>query len=421
MKILFITNKLPFPKNDGRKNILMQYIETIKNIDNGIEIMNASFIDDEAFIKQKPNEISKIIRLDQPKLLEKLFNLIWYTILLRKWPLQVSMYYSRKTHRKIMDIMKGNDFTHVVYDMVRVAPYIPKETDAELVMNYDDLLSLRYERQLEYINYIPSILGGVASYFPGFVNRVIGSKWLQKKILKFESKLLKKYEKEVAQQFNHLVFTSPKESNDFASVVKHKSSVGIPMAYNIENTIASRGNIMFNKVLFIGKMDIPHNVAAVLYFCEKIWPLVKKADNNLEFHIIGKNPIRAVRELEEKFEGVKVIGPVEDITLVMKQYSVFVAPLVFGTGIKTKVIEALANGVPVVSTHIGAEGINFKNGYNMYVSDNEEQFAEYILELTHSENRNDEFSIKGKELVEQEFSTVSMTDKWKNILTQNKK
>ena len=57
----------------------------------------------------------------------------------------------------------------------------------------------------------------------------------------------------------------------------------------------------------------------------------------------------------------------------------------------------------------------------MYVSDNEEQFAEYILELTHSENRNDEFSIKGKELVEQEFSTVSMTDKWKNILTQNKK
>ena len=121
--------------------------------------MNASFIDDEAFIKQKPNEISEIIRLDQPKLLEKLFNLIWYTILLRKWPLQVSMYYSRKTHRKIMDIMKGNDFTHVVYDMVRVAPYIPKETDAELVMNYDDLLSLRYERQLEYINYIPSILG----------------------------------------------------------------------------------------------------------------------------------------------------------------------------------------------------------------------------------------------------------------------
>lgn len=69
MKILFITNKLPFPKNDGRKNILMQYIETIKNIDNGIEIMNASFIDDEAFIKQKPNEISEIIRLDQPKLI----------------------------------------------------------------------------------------------------------------------------------------------------------------------------------------------------------------------------------------------------------------------------------------------------------------------------------------------------------------
>ncbi|MGG0580119.1 hypothetical protein ABE017_13200 [Priestia aryabhattai] len=64
MKVLFITNKLPFPDNDGRKNILMQYVRTIKKFDNNVEVLNAAFIDKEEYLEKKPNEISSVTKLD---------------------------------------------------------------------------------------------------------------------------------------------------------------------------------------------------------------------------------------------------------------------------------------------------------------------------------------------------------------------
>jgi len=418
MKVLFITNKLPFPDNDGRKNILMQYIRTIKKFDTNVEILNAAFVDKEEYLEKKPHEISNVTILDQPKIIEKLFNLLLYTFFLRKWPLQVSLYYSRKTHKKVSSLVKKVQPDFIVYDMVRVAPYFIKDFNGQTIMNYDDLLSLRYSRQLEHIHYIPTILGGIASYFPKFIQKLISSKSLQKNILKFESGLLNKYEKQVGWSFDKLVFTSPKEAKEFSKIVNDRACLGIPMAYDTDKT-KIRSNYQENQIVFVGKMDIPHNVAAVLYFCEKIWPIVKRANSTLEFHIIGKNPIKSVLDLEHKYEGVKVVGPVSDIEESIKNSSVFVAPLVFGTGIKTKVIEALSYGVPVVTTSIGAEGINFKNGYHMYVSDTERQFADHIISLTESEKLNKSFSINGKELVQNEFSKQSMNNKWLTLLEKS--
>ena len=235
-----------------------------------------------------------------------------YTFLLRKWPLQVSMYYSRKTHRKVSNLVKEVKPDFIVYDMVRVAPYLVKGFSGQTIMNYDDLLSLRYSRQLEHIHYIPTILGGIASYFPMYIQKLISSKSLQKSILKFESRLLNKYEKQVGWSFDKLVFTSPKEAKEFSEIINDRACLGIPMAYDTDKT-KIRSKYQENQIVFVGKMDIPHNVAAVLYFCEKIWPIVKRANSSLEFHIIGKNPIKSVLELENKYEGVKVVGPVADI------------------------------------------------------------------------------------------------------------
>jgi glycosyltransferase involved in cell wall biosynthesis len=154
----------------------------------------------------------------------------------------------------------------------------------------------------------------------------------------------------------------------------------------------------------------------VLYFCEKIFPLVRKLDNSIEFHIIGKNPVKDVINLENKFDGVKVIGPVDDIKALVETSAVFVAPLVFGTGIKTKVIEALSYNVPVVATSIGAEGINFINGVNMFVTDNEVEFANNIIQLISSKDLNNDVSNNGRQLVHNEFSRMAMRNKWREVL-----
>jgi glycosyltransferase involved in cell wall biosynthesis len=418
LKILFVTNKLPFPAIDGRKNILLQYIQTIKgiDIDGEINILNASFIDKKLYMNNIPLELSNVIELKHPKFFEKILNILIYTFILRKWPLQVSLYYSRKTYKNLINLINNEQPEVIIYDMVRVSEYLPDNFNGKLIMNYDDLLSLRYFRQIKFLEYIPSILGGIANNFPKLVRNLIGSKWLQKQILKFESSLLKKYELEISKKFNYLVFTSPKEANDFKQTSGHNNCIGIPMSYDVDIDKNKRENYVKNKVVFVGKMDIPHNIAAVLYFCEKIFPLVRKIDKSIEFNIIGRDPVRAIIDLEKKFEGVKVFGPVEDIKSMIESSAVFVAPLVFGTGIKTKVIEALSYNVPVVSTSIGAEGINFTNGYDMFVSNNAIEFANFIIQLVSSNELNNYIASNGKKLVYKEFSKNAMIGKWSKVL-----
>jgi glycosyltransferase involved in cell wall biosynthesis len=415
-KILFLTNKLPFPKTDGRKNILMQYIEAIKEIDPDISILNASFIDDEKYLSSIPKEIDKVLPLERPGIIEKAKNVLLHSLLLRKWPLQVSVFYSKSTHQQLLDFITTENPDFIIYDMVRVAEYLPVHKRVHLVLNYDDLLSLRYKRQQSYIEYIPSIFGGFTEKLPKSARKIFNTKKLQKTILNFESKLLQKYENKVAKKFHHLVFTSPKEAAEFAQEINHSSCTGIPMSFEVKNDITRKNNYNPHKLLFVGKMDIAHNVAAVLYFCENIWPIVKQKKPELEFWIAGKDPTKEVLQLQDRFDGVKVLGPVDDIKKEIITSAVFVAPLVFGTGIKTKVIEALSLGVPVVSTSIGAEGIKYTNGINMYVADDIHQFADYIIELVNHPERNRQLARNGKKMVQEDYSKDNMKQKWQRIL-----
>ena len=164
-KIIFITNRLPFPKTDGRKNLLSQYIQQIKELYPDCEIINLSFIDDSKYLKHQPDFISKLISLETPGIFEKLFNVLFYTLLLRRWPLQVSVYYKRKTQKQIQSIIDEEQPEFIIYDMVRVAEY-RTEGNHQSVLSYDDLLSLRYKRQLQWFKYIPSVFGGFTNKLP---------------------------------------------------------------------------------------------------------------------------------------------------------------------------------------------------------------------------------------------------------------
>ena len=113
-KIMFITNRLPFPNTDGRKNMLLQYIRQMKEIYPGSELVNLSFVDDAKYLKDRPDEIDRLVCLELPGLAEKLFNIMLYSLLLRKWPLQVSLYYSRKTHRKVKDYQNRAAGIHLI-------------------------------------------------------------------------------------------------------------------------------------------------------------------------------------------------------------------------------------------------------------------------------------------------------------------
>ncbi|KXI76747.1 hypothetical protein ACS52_15905 [Bacillus cereus] len=414
-KILFITNRLPFPKVDGRKNILMQYIENIKHNYSNSKILNVSFVDEKEYLKNVPDEIDRLIELEKPGFLSKLYNVLLYSLILRKWPLQVSLYYSKKNHEYIKKIVEEEAPDTIIYDMVRTAEYVVPGTDTQLIMNYDDMLSLRYKRQLAHLKYSPSILGGMSKKVPKIMRRLVEWTVLKKFILNFESKLLYKYETDIATRYDGIVFTSPKEAERFAVLTNHSNCIGIPMHFEVEEGEIKQP-FTSNRLVFVGKMDIPHNISAVLFFCENIWPKIKEKYSDVEFHIIGKNPTREVQALQNQYLGVKVVGEVEDVKKELVDAAIFVAPLIFGTGIKTKIIEALSMEIPVVTTSIGAEGIEYRNEYHMFVGDDPELQVRYISRLLDNHKLRKEIGSQGKKMVSEAYSKDMMSQKWKIII-----
>jgi glycosyltransferase involved in cell wall biosynthesis len=114
-------------------------------------------------------------------------------------------------------------------------------------------------------------------------------------------------------------------------------------------------------VVFVGWMGYPANVDAVRWFADEVWPAVYARHRDSTFRIVGREPTAAVRDLARR-PGVVVTGEVADVAGACAGAAVAVAPLRAGMGIKTKTLESLAMGLPVVATAVGAEGLDGADG-----------------------------------------------------------
>jgi glycosyltransferase involved in cell wall biosynthesis len=133
--------------------------------------------------------------------------------------------------------------------------------------------------------------------------------------------------------------------------------------------------------LFVGAMDRPENYEGVRWFLSEIWEKVRREIPNAKFIVAGSKPPEWLKKM--KREDIEVTGFVEDLDVYYKKAALFIAPLLSGAGVKFKVVQALAYGLPVITTEIGAEGINENNEdiFAKVTPDPSEIAAEIVLLL----------------------------------------
>jgi hypothetical protein len=153
----------------------------------------------------------------------------------------------------------------------------------------------------------------------------------------------------------------------------------VPNIHEVREDVPGLEERRRNSVLFVGGFAHPPNVDAVLFFCREILPLVRRALGHIEVTIIGAGPPKAVMDLGS--DGVLVAGWVPDVTPYLDSHCVAMAPLRFGAGMKGKVGQALAAGLPVVTTSVGAEGMDLEDGNTALIADSPEAFAEAVVRL----------------------------------------
>ena len=131
-------------------------------------------------------------------------------------------------------------------------------------------------------------------------------------------------------------------------------------------------------LLFLGNFRHRPNADAVHFFVREIFPAVREAIPGAEFYVVGDEAPPEIKAYASE-EGVKVLGYVPDIGPLFAESRLMVAPLRFGAGIKGKIGEALAHGLPVVTTRVGAEGMGFTHGEEALVTDDPREFARAVV------------------------------------------
>jgi len=162
-------------------------------------------------------------------------------------------------------------------------------------------------------------------------------------------------------------------------------------------------------VVFTGTMHFPPNEAAAIYFVRRIWPRIRKAarrwtpGQKLRFAIVGSRPTRAVQELA-RHEGVEVTGYVDDVGAWLRRASVAVVPMVSGSGMKNKVLEACAAACPVVTTPLGAAGLPVGEAHGILRAETPDAFASTVVELVEDAARRERMGRAGREMVAGRFT-----------------
>lgn len=173
---------------------------------------------------------------------------------------------------------------------------------------------------------------------------------------------------------------------------------GIARRYTIPHVVPERPRSAGRRdpeLLFLGGFGHPPNVDGLLWFVRAIWPAIRCAVPAARLTVIGRNPTAEVKDLA-KVEGVDVIGYVPELAPYLDRAALMVAPLRFGAGVKTKVVEAMAAGLAVVTTHVGVQGLDVTSGEHLMIADEPEEFARRVIELLGDPERVEQIGRAGR-------------------------
>jgi glycosyltransferase involved in cell wall biosynthesis len=195
-----------------------------------------------------------------------------------------------------------------------------------------------------------------------------------------EAAKMARYEKNALGRFSRVIAVSAQDKQEMLKLDPDCRITVVPTGvdtqlYQVAPSVEGDAPI----IVFTGSMDWEPNIDAMEYFCREIWPTVLSAIPQARFQIVGRNPHARVKRLAS--DSVEVTGKVPSVSDYLRAATVVIVPLRIGGGTRLKIFEAMATGKAVVSTSIGAEGLDVKHGRDLLIADTPATFATGILEI----------------------------------------
>jgi glycosyltransferase involved in cell wall biosynthesis len=254
--------------------------------------------------------------------------------------------------------LENKEYDLLIADELHVTPY------AELVPNLPRVVTLQ---KVDYTHYKEVALA-----------RPLG---LEKILDLTEAWKMRCYTKAKMNLYQGFLACSERDAAMLQEHALEVPSLVIPNGVDL-STFVSTGRLGTGAptLLYIGSMDYYPNVDAVLFFFDTMHKAIRQAVPDVRVRIVGHSPPPKISKLA-KLPGVDVTGSVPDVRPYLERATLFIVPLRLGGGTRLKIVEAMAMGVPVISTSVGAEGLDVQPGKNILIADDAESFTESILRL----------------------------------------
>jgi len=230
-----------------------------------------------------------------------------------------------------------------------------------------------------------------------------------------EATKLKEYEKQICPNFDINLVVSELDKERLLNIAPNSKVEVIPNGVDTSYFKPHGNKCLKHNLIFAASLDYYPNEDAVIFFMQKIWPVLKKKNSNITFTITGRNPSKCIRKIASADSNINVTGYVEDVRPLIDKAEVYICPIRDGGGTKLKLLDAMAMGKAIVTTSIGAEGLEVIHEKHVLIADDPKIFASQILLLFNNPALRKYLAQNARQLVEERYSWKIIGKKLNNI------
>ena len=381
MKILQLCKKTPFPPKDGEAIAILTLTKGFYAAGQEVQVL-AMNTPKHAFVMNKlPTEIKQIAKFESIFVDTSLSVVDAFFNLFSKKSYNIQRFDNQDYRKRLIEILQKNEFDIIQLEGVYLATYIDtirQYSNAKIVMRSHNVESEIWQR--------------LAAESSGL--KAIYLRFLAKRMLRFEIESLQKYD--------GLVCISAKDEAYFVEKGYQKPKHTLAVSLNLKDYALQSKDIAIQKsnIFFIGSLDWLPNQTGLIWFLEDVWPRILNDFPQAHFKIAGRNIPDWIKE--KTIKHVEILGEVESAIDFMQNNDIMIVPLFSGSGMRVKIIEAMALAKPIVATTLAAEGITYTHQKNIVIADDATTFAAHLLKLLKNKSLGEEIGRNARLFVEQE-------------------
>lgn len=377
MKLLYLSQRFPYPPNRGDRIPTFNHIKYLSRRHQVHVSSLITAVDEMKYVGAFSEWAVSTTVERQPRW--KSFLGKMHAFLCGE-PLSIGHYRNTALMARVRDVIEKEKIEAVIVFSSSMAQYVEPLHNLVRIMNFCDLDSQKWAD----------------------LSKV--SRWPRSWIYRREARLLLDYEKKVASSFDCSCTVTEQEAVLFRRLIPGVDVQVLANGVDHGYFEAVQWNPSAIRLVFVGVMDYEPNVEAVTFFATEVWPKVRERHPDAEFTIVGSRPNAKVRSLAGR-PGVYVTGMVADVRSYLASATLVVVPLKVARGIQNKILEAMAAGVPVLTTPLAAFSISPEFDRILFTADRSgEPFTAKVLELLEDGQAGKDLAKAAQAFVQQNFS-----------------